>query len=126
MVYLSARPGFQRNFTRRYILDLVQDGLHLPDGAVIVNNKSLIGTIWEGPAAFKTRLLTSVQELFDGDRVVFYGGFGNEPTDKQAYLNLNIPKKTIFNINTDSVVNMYDGTLTTYPGIEKNVTQIFP
>ncbi|KAI3913225.1 hypothetical protein MKW92_040247 [Papaver armeniacum] len=96
LLFLSARAISQAYITRRFLLNLKQDGKALPDGPVVI---SLMGSflpyivkvnflfiIRRAPHEFKIACLSDIKALFPPDCNPFYAGFGNRDTDEFSYL----------------------------------------
>eukprot|EP00250_Pteridium_aquilinum_P019961 c24645_g1_i1 orf=805-3201(+) len=104
VLFLSARAISQAYLTRRFLLNLKQDGEALPEGPVFISPDGLIPSLYRevirrAPHEFKIACLEGIRELFPKDVNPFYAGFGNRETDEISYLKVGIPKGKIFIIN---------------------------
>ncbi|XP_020517520.1 LOW QUALITY PROTEIN: phosphatidate phosphatase PAH2 [Amborella trichopoda] len=104
LLFLSARAISQAYLTRRFLLNLKQDGKALPDGPVVISPDGLFPSLYRevirrAPHEFKISCLEDIRALFPPDTNPFYAGFGNRDTDEISYLKVGIPKSKIFIIN---------------------------
>ncbi|KAG7876563.1 hypothetical protein KL937_005299 [Ogataea polymorpha] len=134
IMYLTARSVGLADSTRSYLNGIVQDGIKLPVGPVILSPDRTIAAlkreiVLKKPEVFKMACLNDIKALYDKkqphnaetpDRDLsfsrqaasdhsytpFYAGFGNRITDALSYRNVGIPSSRIFTINPDGDVHM--------------------
>lgn len=113
VLYLTARPLNLMNETRAYINSLKQVGLGLPQGPIVSDSTSYLGSIRrevfdKSSHEFKTRFLLELQNCFvrAGRNVnqypLYLACFGNKETDGIAYLAAGARPETTFLINSKS------------------------
>lgn len=132
VLFLSARAISQAYLTRRFLLNLKQDGEALPEGPVFISPDGLIPSLYRevirrAPHEFKISCLEGIRELFPKDVNPFYAGFGNRVTDEISYLKVGIPKGKIFIINPKGEVvvnNRVD--CKSYTALHALVDEMFP
>lgn len=132
VLFLSARAISQAYLTRRFLLNLKQDGEALPEGPVFISPDGLIPSLYRevirrAPHEFKISCLEGIRELFPKDVNPFYAGFGNRITDEISYLKVGIPKGKIFIINPKGEVvvnNRVD--CKSYTSLHALVDEMFP
>ena len=117
--YLTSRSVGQADTTRAYLNGIVQDGLKLPRGPVILSPDRTIAALrreiyLRKPEVFKMACLRDILTLFPGRTNPFYAGFGNRLTDALSYRSVNIPSTRIFTINTNAEVSLDLLTLNKY------------
>jgi phosphatidate phosphatase LPIN len=129
-IYLTARPLAMIGTTKRYLKSINQNGFEMPNSPIITSpNKSSHSFMREvfikEPQAFKIRILTSIQNLFEGSLV---GGFGNKLTDDYSYLSVGIDPKNIFRINPKSVIENIESKkcYKSYDGLLNDIDHYFP
>lgn len=121
-VYLTSRSIEASQGTKEYINTLKQTE-KLPDGRIITHtlppgaiftstfrffkavNNELIKKV---PQEFKIACLSEIVSLFPGTNPL-YAGFGNKPTDFEAYSKVGICSNRIFIINKSSMMISYEG-----------------
>lgn len=132
VLFLSARAISQAYLTRRFLLNLKQDGEALPEGPVFISPDGLIPSLYRevirrAPHEFKIACLEGIRELFPKDVNPFYAGFGNRETDEISYLKVGIPKGKIFIINPKGeVVVNHRVDCKSYTSLHGLVDDMFP
>ncbi|KAI5960678.1 ned1 [Candida pseudojiufengensis] len=145
IVYLTARSVGQADSTRQYLEGVVQDGLTLPKGPVILSPDRTFAAlrrevVLKKPEIFKMACLSDLRNLFyeksetnddeDNDQTPFYAGFGNRITDAISYRSVHIPSHRIFTINPNGEVHMelleLAGYKSSYLHIGELVDHFFP
>lgn len=147
ILYLTARSVGQADTTRQYLDSIVQDGVKLPKGPVILSPDRTMAAlrreiILKKPEVFKMACLRDIKSLFfsrlkplidddiEDDRTPFYAGFGNRITDAISYRSVRIPPHRIFTINPNGEVHMelleLAGYKSSYLHIGELVDQFFP
>lgn len=147
ILYLTARSVGQADTTRQYLDSIIQDGVKLPAGPVILSPDRTMAAlrreiILKKPEVFKMACLRDIKSLFfskqkavlddklDDDRTPFYAGFGNRITDAISYRSVKIPPHRIFTINPNGEVHMelleLAGYKSSYLHIGELVDQFFP
>lgn len=145
ILYLTARSVGQADSTRQYLNGIIQDGVHLPKGPVILSPDRTIAAlhrevILKKPEVFKMSCLNDIKGLYldpqtssmnDYDiRTPFYAGFGNRITDAISYRSVKIPTHRIFTINPNGEVHMelleLAGYKSSYLHIGELVDHFFP
>lgn len=147
ILYLTARSVGQADTTRQYLDSIVQDGVKLPKGPVILSPDRTMAAlrreiILKKPEVFKMACLRDIKSLFfskqsrfpeddvDDERTPFYAGFGNRITDAISYRSVKIPPHRIFTINPNGEVHMelleLAGYKSSYLHIGELVDQFFP
>lgn len=132
ILFLSARAISQAYLTRRFLLNLKQDGEALPEGPVFISPDGLIPSLYRevirrAPHEFKISCLEGIRELFPKDVNPFYAGFGNRETDEISYLKVGIPKGKIFIINPKGeVVVNHRVDCKSYTSLHALVDDMFP
>ena len=145
ILYLTARSVGQADSTRQYLNGIVQDGVHLPKGPVILSPDRTIAAlhrevILKKPEVFKMSCLNDIKDLYldpqtssmnDYEiRTPFYAGFGNRITDAISYRSVKIPTHRIFTINPNGEVHMelleLAGYKSSYLHIGELVDHFFP
>lgn len=100
ILYLSARPLDQIDYTRGYLAWAEQDGEHLPDGPTILSPNGLFTSfkreILSTSHTFKTKALEEIMSLIPEDEYPFIAGFGNKKSDAIAYTQVGMPKDKVF------------------------------
>ncbi|KAF0690193.1 Aste57867_18384 [Aphanomyces stellatus] len=112
VLYLTARPINWADASREHLDNVTQGQARLPPGPLLTNSMGMTGALWtevvhKNPNVFKASVLNSVQmACIAGGRVsphpVFVAGFGNRPTDVQAYADVGIDRAAIFLIDPAS------------------------
>ncbi|KAI4366424.1 hypothetical protein MLD38_022305 [Melastoma candidum] len=132
MLFLSARAITQACLTRRFLINLNQNGKVLPDGPIVISPDGLFPSLYREviirrPHEFKIGCLEEIKSLFPSDCNPFYAGFGNRDTDEISYLKVGIPKGKIFIINPkgEVVVNRHVDTKS-YTSLHSLVHGMFP
>lgn len=147
ILYLTARSVGQADTTRQYLDSIVQEGVKLPKGPVILSPDRTMAAlrreiILKKPEVFKMACLRDIKSLFfsrlkpaleddiEDDRTPFYAGFGNRITDAISYRSVKIPPHRIFTINPNGEVHMelleLAGYKSSYLHIGELVDQFFP
>lgn len=144
LVYLTARSVGQADTTRQYLDSIIQDGVKLPKGPVILSPDRTMAAlkreiILKKPEVFKMACLRDISSLYfaktghindDDERTPFYAGFGNRITDAISYRSVKIPSHRIFTINPNGEVHMelleLAGYRSSYLRIGELVDQFFP
>ncbi|KAH7315129.1 hypothetical protein KP509_21G035700 [Ceratopteris richardii] len=132
VLFLSARAISQAYLTRRFLLNLKQDGEALPEGPVFISPDGLIPSLYRevirrAPHEFKISCLEGIRDLFPTDVNPFYAGFGNRITDEISYLKVGIPKGKIFIINPKGeVVVNHRVDCKSYTSLHALVDEMFP
>ncbi|KAI3843241.1 hypothetical protein MKX03_030738 [Papaver bracteatum] len=132
LLFLSARAISQAYITRRFLLNLKQDGKALPDGPVVISPDGLFPSLYRevirrAPHEFKIACLSDIKALFPPDCNPFYAGFGNRDTDEFSYLKVGIPKGKIFIINPKGQVAVNRRVDTkSYTSLHELVNGMFP
>lgn len=119
ILYLTSRSVGQADTTRAYLEGVVQDGIRLPKGPVILSPDRTIAALrreiyLRKPEVFKMACLRDILSLFGNEKNVFYAGFGNRLTDALSYRSVNIPSNRIFTINSNAEVSIDILTLNKY------------
>ncbi|KAF5747055.1 phosphatidate phosphatase PAH2-like isoform X1 [Tripterygium wilfordii] len=112
LLFLSARAISQAYHTRRFLVNLKQNGKALPDGPVVISPDGLFPSLFRevirrAPHEFKIACLEDIKALFPPDCNPFYAGFGNRHTDEISYLKVGIPMGKIFIINPKGEVAVH-------------------
>ncbi|EGW33510.1 uncharacterized protein SPAPADRAFT_60856, partial [Spathaspora passalidarum NRRL Y-27907] len=144
IIYLTARSVGQADGTRQYLQGVVQEGIKLPPGPVILSPDRTFAAlrrevVLKKPEVFKMACLSDIKNLFfhhigeedeDSDQTPFYAGFGNRITDAISYRSVHIPSHRIFTINPDGEVHMelleLAGYKSSYLHIRELVDHFFP
>lgn len=147
ILYLTARSVGQADTTRQYLDSILQEGVKLPKGPVILSPDRTMAAlkreiILKKPEVFKMACLRDIKSLFfspqspltqddiEDDRTPFYAGFGNRITDAISYRSVKIPPHRIFTINPNGEVHMelleLAGYKSSYLHIGELVDQFFP
>ncbi|KAI5065082.1 hypothetical protein GOP47_0019777 [Adiantum capillus-veneris] len=132
VLFLSARAISQAYLTRRFLLNLKQDGEALPEGPMFISPDGLIPSLYRevirrAPHEFKISCLEGIRELFSTDINPFYAGFGNRETDEISYLKVGIPKGKVFIINPKGeVVVNHRVDCKSYTSLYALVDEMFP
>ena len=95
---------FKAHMTKNYLKSVIQDGVSLPSGPVMLNPTSLFNAfhkevIVRRPEEFKISCLHGIRQVFAAlDEKVnpFWAGFGNRPTDVKSYRNVGITDRRIY------------------------------
>ena len=110
VLYLTARPmGFAA--ATLALLASVQDGdVRLPTGPLLLSPSRTLDAlnrevIKRTAHEFKTRCLDQVRALWPAEQNPFAGGFGNKPSDTQAYVAAGVPAERIFIVDPKSVLH---------------------
>ena len=135
IMYLTSRSVGQADTTRAYLDGVVQDGIRLPKGPVILSPDRTIAALrreiyLRKPEVFKMACLRDILSLFGNEKNVFYAGFGNRLTDALSYRSVNIPSNRIFTINSNAEVSIDILTLnkyrSSYVSMREIVDHFFP
>ncbi|KAH9156627.1 hypothetical protein AeRB84_001490 [Aphanomyces euteiches] len=112
ILYLTARPIDWTNASRDHLDRARQGNVRLPPGPLLTNSMGVTGALMtevvhKNPHVFKRTVMNAVQmACIAGGRIsphpVFVAGFGNRPTDVQAYLDVGIDGSCIFLIDPTS------------------------
>jgi len=104
----------------------------MPHGPIFTSYNKVINAfvrevVLRRPDIFKTQMLTMVKSLF-APYEPFHAGFGNRPTDCQAYIAAGVPDTNCFRINPKSEIRVYcnDTTFSSYLDMYKHVDKYFP
>lgn len=134
-MYLTARSLSQIEQTRRFLFDLTQHGLRLPDGPVFTAPDRFFEAFKQEVIAkraheFKISCLDSVRAAFATTSKgalpkPFYAGFGNRVSDVVAYTTIGVPQHKIFIIDEHSVVHVCH-VHRTYRDLAQLVDETFP
>ena len=119
ILYLTSRSVGQADTTRTYLNGILQEGMKLPKGPVILSPDRTIAALrreiyLRKPEVFKMACLRDILSLFSQKRNPFYAGFGNRLTDALSYRSVNIPSTRIFTINSNAEVSLDLLTLNKY------------
>ncbi|KAE8718138.1 Phosphatidate phosphatase PAH2 [Hibiscus syriacus] len=131
LLFLSARAISQAYITRKFLVNLKQDGKVLPDGPIVISPDGLFPSLYRevirrAPHEFKIACLEDIKALFPPDCNPFYAGFGNRDTDEISYLRVGIPKGKIFIINPKGEVAMNHCVDKSYSSLHDLVHAMFP
>ncbi|XP_039049947.1 phosphatidate phosphatase PAH2-like [Hibiscus syriacus] len=131
LLFLSARAISQAYITRKFLVNLKQDGKALPDGPIVISPDGLFPSLYRevirrAPHEFKIACLEDIKALFPPDCNPFYAGFGNRDTDEISYLKVGIPKGKIFIINPKGEVAMNHCVDKSYSSLRDLVHAMFP
>ncbi|KAF5746997.1 phosphatidate phosphatase PAH2-like isoform X1 [Tripterygium wilfordii] len=132
LLFLSARAISQAYLTRRFLVNLIQNGKALPDGPVVISPDGLFPSLFRevirrAPHEFKIACLEDIKALFPPDCNPFYAGFGNRDTDEISYLKVGIPMGKIFIINPKGEVAVHRRVDTkSYSSLHALVNDMFP
>ncbi|KAK8642519.1 hypothetical protein V6N13_011860 [Hibiscus sabdariffa] len=131
LLFLSARAISQAYITRKFLVNLKQDGKALPDGPIVISPDGLFPSLYRevirrAPHEFKIGCLEDIKALFPPDCNPFYAGFGNRDTDVISYLKVGIPKGKIFIINPKGEVAMNHCVDKSYSSLHDLVHAMFP
>ncbi|KAK8551942.1 hypothetical protein V6N13_120371 [Hibiscus sabdariffa] len=131
LLFLSARAISQAYITRKFLVNLKQDGKALPDGPIVISPDGLFPSLYRevirrAPHEFKIGCLEDIKALFPPDCNPFYAGFGNRDTDEISYLKVGIPKGKIFIINPKGEVAMNHCVDKSYSSLHDLVHAMFP
>ncbi|GMI91170.1 hypothetical protein HRI_002786300 [Hibiscus trionum] len=131
LLFLSARAISQAYITRKFLVNLKQDGKALPDGPIVISPDGLFPSLYRevirrAPHEFKIACLEDIKALFPPDCNPFYAGFGNRDTDEISYLKVGIPKGKIFIINPKGEVAMNHCVDKSYSSLHDLVHAMFP
>ena len=115
--YLTARPIAWAGASRVHLENAKQDGFTLPYGPLITNTRSLTGAlvtevIHKTPHLFKANVINLISTCMTtagrtSTYPIFTAGFGNRPTDAQAYTSGGISTDLIFLIDPTSKIRVY-------------------
>ncbi|CBY20543.1 unnamed protein product [Oikopleura dioica] len=138
ILYLSSRAIGQAHMTKNYLKSVIQDGVSLPSGPVMLNPTSLFNAfhkevIVRRPEEFKISCLHGIRQVFaDSDEKVnpFWAGFGNRPTDVKSYRNVGITDRRIYIVNPlghlKEQKTSISGYSTCYKDLGDNCDHFFP
>ena len=124
--------------TKNYLKSVIQDGVSLPSGPVMLNPTSLFNAfhkevIVRRPEEFKISCLRGIRQVFaDSDEKVnpFWAGFGNRPTDVKSYRNVGITDRRIYIVNPlghlKEQKTSISGYSTCYKDLGDNCDHFFP
>ncbi|XP_058756653.1 phosphatidate phosphatase PAH1-like [Vicia villosa] len=132
LLFLSARAIVQAYVTRKFLVNLEQDGKTLPTGPVVISPDGLIPSLYRevikrAPHEFKIACLEDIKKLFPSDYNPFYAGFGNRDTDELSYSKIGIPKGKIFIINPKGeVATSHRVDAKSYTSLHTLVDDMFP
>ncbi|KAL5059906.1 hypothetical protein RYX36_031510 [Vicia faba] len=132
LLFLSARAIVQAYVTRKFLVNLEQDGKTLPTGPVVISPDGLIPSLYRevikrAPHEFKIACLEDIKRLFPSDYNPFYAGFGNRDTDELSYSKIGIPKGKIFIINPKGeVATSHRVYSKSYTSLHTLVNDMFP
>lgn len=131
IMYLTSRSVGQADTTRAYLEGIVQDGIKLPSGPVILSPDRTIAALrrevyLRKPEVFKMSCLRDIASLFGVHKNPFYAGFGNRITDALSYRSVNIPSNRIFTINSEGSVSIDILTLNTYKSSYVSMRELVP
>ncbi|PNY10915.1 phosphatidate phosphatase LPIN10 [Trifolium pratense] len=133
LLFLSARAIVQAYLTRKFLVNLKQDGKNLPKGPMVISPDGLFPSLYReiikrAPHEFKIACLEDIKRLFPSDYNPFYAGFGNRDTDELSYSKIGIPKGKIFIINPKGEVAINDRKIDakSYTSLHTLVNDMFP
>ncbi|CDK24831.1 unnamed protein product [Kuraishia capsulata CBS 1993] len=140
IMYLTSRSVGQADSTRYYLQGVIQDGIQLPPGPVILSPDRTLAAIrremvLKRPEVFKMACLHDIKLLYESSdkesmETPFYAGFGNRITDALSYRSVGVPSSKIFTINPDGEVHMelleMAGYKSSYVNIGELVDYFFP
>ena len=132
LVYLTARAIFQSEKTQKFLAQLEDNGIKLPEGPVIMDPDGVFSSFRKGIINktnyyIKILALIEISNLFSDDEQHFYAGFGNKEGDAIAYRYLKIPLHNIFIINTWSeVAQLSESAKKTYKLLKEEINKYFP
>lgn len=109
VIYLSARPIDIINSTRKFLQEINQNDIKLPQGPVIVCPDGFFHSlkrevIDKEPDVFKIPTLETLAKLFTFDGTPFVIGFGNTETDVKSYSRVGVQRSRIFLFDKNSQV----------------------
>ncbi|XP_002990937.2 phosphatidate phosphatase PAH2 [Selaginella moellendorffii] len=132
LIFLSSRAITQSSSTRKFLTDLEQNGVKLPDGPIVISPDGIFPSLYREvvrrlPQEFKIACLQEIRSLFPRDCNPFYAGFGNRDTDVITYLEVGIPKDRIFTINPKGeLIASTAVNVKCYLSLHKLVNEMFP
>ena len=105
IIYLSSRPVGYSEATKKYLKNINQKGLKMPEGPLLLSPDRSAASLYremiiKQPHIFKIACLQSVKDLFPINYIPFACGFGNRETDTISYLAVNIARTNILIINS--------------------------
>ena len=123
IIYLTSRPFSMVSLTRDF-LDKISDGtgdetLSLPRGPLIMNSDKVMAALYREVVTHtagekKAQTLNKIRDLFNhsypllspspNKKSPFIAGFGNQPSDEEAYQSVDISNHLIFTINPESEI----------------------
>jgi len=109
LVYLSSRAMGLSSRTKGFLENIMQDTHKLPSGPVLLSPLSILGAfkmevIDRRPEEFKITCLAGLKSLFPDGVQPFFAGFGNRPTDVEAYKAVGVPLERVFIVNPSNTV----------------------
>lgn len=141
-IYLSARPITKAAKTRDMLAQVGQkeSGFEMPSGPLITTSERSLQALvrsfrrkGNGADQFKLSALLDIASAFDvggrsGRSRVFYGGFGNRPSDAQAYSAAGVPANRIFIIDESSRLSLRETreVYASYSELMSSVPRYFP
>ncbi|OAA81616.1 nuclear elongation and deformation protein 1 [Akanthomyces lecanii RCEF 1005] len=135
IMYLTSRSVGQADTTRAYLNNIVQEGCRMPHGPTILSPDRTMAALrrevyLRKPHVFKMATLRDIANLYGPNGTPFYAGFGNRLTDQISYRTVDVPRKRIFTINSNSEVSLDLLSLNklrmTYVHINEVVDHYFP
>lgn len=134
IIYLTARNIGMYKRTLKYLKSINQKGHILPEGPIILSPDTLYESlkrelIVKTPHVFKIKVLQQINSVFcpGATYIPLYSGFGNKETDAKAYIEVGVPRRRIFTINTDGqIFVLKTGEVCSYIHLHENVNDVFP
>ena len=144
-IYLSARPITKAAKTREMLAQVGQkeSGFEMPSGPLITTSERSLEALvrsfrrkGSGADQFKLSALLDIASAFEVQvngrsccrARVFYGGFGNRPSDAQAYSAAGVPSNRIFIIDESSRLSLRETreVYASYSELISSVPRYFP
>jgi hypothetical protein len=144
-IYLSARPITKAAKTREMLAQVGQkeSGFEMPSGPLITTSERSLEALvrsfrrkGSGADQFKLSALLDIASAFEVQvngrsccrARVFYGGFGNRPSDAQAYSAAGVPANRIFIIDESSRLSLRETreVYASYSELISSVPRYFP
>ncbi|KAL0478692.1 hypothetical protein AKO1_008308, partial [Acrasis kona] len=135
-IYITRKPMSQIKFVKNFLVKIRQkeeeEESTMPLGPVIStpykNYPVLVYKIWRGPTVFKKSILTCLRNMFPFERNPWIAGFGDKPTDTEAYVFGGLDEERCFQIDDKGTVSIHTSNTSFqgYSGVRNAIDRWFP
>ncbi|KRX02315.1 Protein kinase-like domain [Pseudocohnilembus persalinus] len=133
IIYLTARPLIQYQYTRHTLNHCNQNNNKLPEGPLIMSADLMMSALkqevfYKNVDEFKGTLLLEFVRLYGDVKNPVYASIGNKDTDLVAAIYCGINPENAYTINEQGQIHRYNnpGTVFSYKQLSKDIEKYFP